>query len=303
MITGKYWALIDTPGHFLRLMHRVRLSIVALIPPNQGIRATLSNSGLSEVVVAQNGGFKAVKLQRGFEQIMFSSPYASTGQFELNVQPEMLTPFEGGGVATRWILDLPLPANRFDYSSLSDIIVTVEYTALYDSYLREKIIKDLPREMGGERVFSIKNEFPDAWYDLHNSHQDSTPLEVEFITSQADYSLNLEVIRMQQVTLQVLLKTGNTPVTIEVEYLGFEAAGTNNFVGGRATTDSSGIASTRRANGAGWLPILSLTASNENVAGTWKIRFPSTSLPLFDTDKIEDVLLAVSFAGKLPAWP
>ena len=38
------------PGHYLRLIKRVRTSVVALIPPNQGIRATLINEGTSRVV-------------------------------------------------------------------------------------------------------------------------------------------------------------------------------------------------------------------------------------------------------------
>jgi hypothetical protein len=41
----------DFPGHFIRLIRRVRVSVVALIPPNQGIKATLSTVGSSHVVV------------------------------------------------------------------------------------------------------------------------------------------------------------------------------------------------------------------------------------------------------------
>src|SRR5262245_545346 len=38
------------PGHYLRLIKRVRMSIVALVPPVQGVRATLITSGISRVV-------------------------------------------------------------------------------------------------------------------------------------------------------------------------------------------------------------------------------------------------------------
>ena len=41
----------DFPGHYLRLIRRVRVSVVALIPPTQGIRATLSATGTSRVVI------------------------------------------------------------------------------------------------------------------------------------------------------------------------------------------------------------------------------------------------------------
>ena len=41
----------DFPGHYLRMIKRVRVSVIALIPPTQGIRATLSSTGLSRIVI------------------------------------------------------------------------------------------------------------------------------------------------------------------------------------------------------------------------------------------------------------
>lgn len=41
----------DFPGHYLRLIKRVRVSLIALIPPVDGIKATLINPGVSYTVV------------------------------------------------------------------------------------------------------------------------------------------------------------------------------------------------------------------------------------------------------------
>src|SRR5262249_14667069 len=41
----------EFPGHYLRLIKKVRTSVIALIPPTFGIRATLTASGLSRVVI------------------------------------------------------------------------------------------------------------------------------------------------------------------------------------------------------------------------------------------------------------
>lgn len=41
----------DFPGHYLRLIKRVRTSVIALIPPLEGIKATLSTTGISRVVI------------------------------------------------------------------------------------------------------------------------------------------------------------------------------------------------------------------------------------------------------------
>src|SRR5262249_48242538 len=96
------------PGHYLRLIHRVRISVIALTPPNVGIRATLSNAGVSQAVIADADGFSAVTLQRGFEEVSYTVPIDATGQFAVDVQPELVNAFEGSAYETRWIFDLPL---------------------------------------------------------------------------------------------------------------------------------------------------------------------------------------------------
>jgi hypothetical protein len=40
----------DFPGHYLRLIKRVRASVIALVPAAHGVRATLIGSGISRVV-------------------------------------------------------------------------------------------------------------------------------------------------------------------------------------------------------------------------------------------------------------
>lgn len=292
---------VRSPGYYLRLIHRVRLMVVALIAPTQGIRATLSNSGISQVVVPRDGGFGSVALQRGFEQVLFTSTMNSSGQFELDVQPELLSPFQGSGVATRWVLELPRAANAFDYSSLADVVVTIEYTALYDAHLREKTTKELSNEAAGERVFSIRNEFPDAWYDLHNS-VDPTVLKAELTMTRGDFPPNLDRVRMRQITLQLLGTGVNAPGAVDVALLGFAAEGTTAFLGGSAKTDEMGVASTRRANGTAWLPILNAQSAANNVSGKWRLELTGPARALLEAGKIDDILLAVSFVGEQPAW-
>jgi transposase-like protein len=71
----------DFPGHYLRMTRRVRTSIVALIPPNQGIRATLATTGLSRAVIA-DGGFRSMVIRRDPELVALTSPLIPTGLFE-----------------------------------------------------------------------------------------------------------------------------------------------------------------------------------------------------------------------------
>jgi hypothetical protein len=289
-----------SPGHYLRLIHRVRLTMIALIPPTDGIRVTLSNTGISTVTVPTADSFRDVTLQRGFDQVLFTGNSNSAGQFEMDAQPELLAHFEGGGVATRWFLEIPAAANTLDFGSLADVIVTIEYTALFDAYLKAKTIKGMSPVVSRERVFSMRYEFPDAWYELHNPDLDATPLETEFKITRGDFPPNIANPRMTQISLSVRQKNG-AATALDIAFLGFAIEGSTNFVGGASQTDATGISSTRRTNGSAWLPIV--TAPNNGVtSGTWRLQFDPTHRPLFVGQEIEDILLGISFEGTRPAW-
>jgi len=58
----------EFPGHYLRLIRRVKVSMPALLPAGRGIRATLSASGVSRTVVAR-GPFDTVSLRRDLQGI------------------------------------------------------------------------------------------------------------------------------------------------------------------------------------------------------------------------------------------
>src|SRR6185436_8812146 len=104
----------DFPGHYIRLIKRVRTSVIALIPPTAGIRATLSTRGISYAVIKGGDMYQRVPVQRGPELVALSSPRDATGLFELDTQSEMLLPFEGAGVETTWEFQMPRAANFFD---------------------------------------------------------------------------------------------------------------------------------------------------------------------------------------------
>jgi len=103
----------DFPGHYLRLIKRVRTSIIALVPPTQGVRASLYMTSPSTVVVPdeltqsfQERRISAAADTLGSTAVALSGTLNATGQFELDAQQQMLLPFEGQGVAARWLLEL-----------------------------------------------------------------------------------------------------------------------------------------------------------------------------------------------------
>ena len=107
----------DFPGHYLRLIRQVRTSVVALVPPDRGIRATLSSNGISRVTTGRDGMFGDVLVRHDPAMVALTSPINATGVFELDAQSDLLLPFEGSGVDTTWELQLPPAANPFDFST------------------------------------------------------------------------------------------------------------------------------------------------------------------------------------------
>ena len=188
------------PGHYLRLIKRVSLSIVALVPPTRGVRATLIASGISRVVT---GGdvFQTIVVRRDPEQIAFTSTSNATGLLELEPDVGMLRPFESMGVDTNWELQLPKAANPFDYRSMADVLFTVEYTALQDFSYRKQVIQQLDNTISAERVFSIRDQFEDQWYALHNPDQVAAPMSVKFALTPDSFPPNLDDLRIRRFCL------------------------------------------------------------------------------------------------------
>ena len=287
----------DFPGHYLRLIKRVRLSIPALIPPVESIRATLTSSRLSRVVI---GGdiFQTVRVQQGPEQVAYTSARNASGVFELDPQPTLLLPFEGIGVDTQWQLQLPKAANHFDFSSIADALITIEYTALNDFNYREQVIGGLSARMSAERAFSFRRDFPDQWYDLHHSEATDRPMTVRFDTRRADFPANLDALRIDSVALLVARSNGAS-FELPVSHLRFSEGGGVGEIGGEADT-IDGIISTRRGNAGSWLPML-----GRSPVGDWELSLPNTPVVRgrFSRGEIEDLLLVIGFSGRTPQWP
>ena len=104
----------------------------------------------------------------------------------------MLLPFEAMGVETSWEFQMPKAANPFDYRTITDVLITIEYTALNSFDYRQQVIQTLNSKVSAERAFSFRDQFADAWYDLHNPDQIAELVTVHFKTIREDFPPNLE---------------------------------------------------------------------------------------------------------------
>jgi hypothetical protein len=300
------------PGHYLRLIKRVRTSVIALIPPVIGIRATLSTRGTSRAVIGHDT-FQEVVIQRGPESVALTSPINATGLFELDAQLELIPPFEGIGVDSAWEIRMPKTANQFDYRTIADILLTIEYTAL-DSYdYRQQVIKKLEanREFSADRSFSFHNEFADAWYDLNNPDLVEPPavaMKVSVETFREDFPPNLEDLQVQQVIVYFVQDEGKS-VKVTMDGFSFTPPATdlvpnpNSIKFGSANSDDRGVISTRQNK---WMNI-----NQAQVAGTWTFSLPNDRAlksrfiehKIYQKGDIKDILFVITYSGRLPEWP
>ena len=145
---------------------------------------------------------------------------------------------------------MPRAANPFDYRTIADVLITIDYTALNSFDYRQQVIKMLDPKLSGERSFIFTSQFADAWYDLHNPEQSGTPMVVKFKTWREDFPPNLEDLKIEQVLLffsrAVDEFAEESPFEVEVKHLRFTQQGAKNAVGGGGTT-IDGVISTRAA--------------------------------------------------------
>ncbi|EDY2185944.1 hypothetical protein GTE46_002459 [Salmonella enterica subsp. enterica] len=135
----------DYPGHYLRQIKFVTLSLPTLLGPWQDVRATLTQTSSSTLLKADINGVNylndtttgnaanVVTNLRASQQIAVSSGMNDSGLFELSFGDERYLPFEGTGAVSSWQLSFPRPKSseqKAILDNLSDVIVQVHYTAV-----------------------------------------------------------------------------------------------------------------------------------------------------------------------------
>jgi hypothetical protein len=73
-------------------------------------------------------------------------------------------PFEGTGAISTWRLDLPLGANRIDFSTIADVVVSLTYSAVVGGGLfKEAVVGMIADTYAGQASMALQQRYPDAW--------------------------------------------------------------------------------------------------------------------------------------------
>jgi hypothetical protein len=212
---------LDFPGHYFRRIRAVRLTIPCVTGPYTSVSAKLSLLGSAIRVEstadssAEGYPYKGYDDSRfvhdvgGIQSIATSTAQDDAGLFELNFRDERYLPFEGAGAISRFRLELPEGTRQFDYHTISDVVVTVSYTAreaggslklgAQNSVQRQldrvlELVSENPT--GLVRVLSMKREFPQVLHQLLSSEGTSATLRLlpehfPFLLRRQGYSLSL----------------------------------------------------------------------------------------------------------------
>ena len=175
---------IDYPGHYMRRIKSVALTIPCVAGPYTSINCTLTlqsskiriNSNLQgsqqdPYVESSSGSDPRFVYNFGATgAIATSSAQNDSGMFEVNFRDERYLPFEGNGAISTWRIDLPADCNAFDFETISDVIIKLNYTArdggspLATAARQSRNAALAATPAVQQRLFSAKHEFFNGWY-------------------------------------------------------------------------------------------------------------------------------------------
>ena len=169
---------LDYPGQYMRRIKSVSLTIPCVTGPYTSVNCTLTllrNSVRSSPTL--NGGAYTRDVQHNdprfadsigaVQSIVTSNGQNDSGLFEVSFRDERYLPFEYAGAISQWHIELPKDTNQIDFSTITDVILQMRYTARdgggqLKAAARAAIIAAFPKT--GVRLFSAKYEFSNDWY-------------------------------------------------------------------------------------------------------------------------------------------
>ncbi|KAF5576786.1 toxin subunit [Fusarium pseudoanthophilum] len=192
----------DFPGHYMRRIKSVSLSVPCVVGPYTGLNATLrllQHRYRVSSVAASGEDYAEDGMASGhfrtdivpITSVAISSGIQDSGVFELNFKDDRFQPFEGAGAIGTWSLELPTVVRSFDYSTISDVILHVRYTAVDGGPLlrnaANQAVKTFRSRVEGLSsegpglfaMFDLKNDFSSAWYAFRSGLASKTIAELD----------------------------------------------------------------------------------------------------------------------------
>jgi hypothetical protein len=305
---------LDFPGHYMRRMKNVSLSIPAVTGPYTGVPCTLS---LIHSSVRRTNTLLAGKYARdlqnddprfsgslgAIQSIVTSSGQNDSGLFETNLRDERYLPFEGAGAISTWRIELPDPNHfaPFDYDTISDVVLHIRYTARpAGGLLKQQAVNELQdtineialtgNEQGLARLFSVRHEFPTEWHRfLHpGSAADTQTLSLPLHKERFPFLFRGKRIDIDKVDLFVKVHPDHA-ATHDQTTLRFTLAM------GSTAPDSTNAEAADIPPLAPWNALLRAEKPVSGQPGTWTLNAWLNDGDRIDADALEDVAIVCHY--------
>jgi hypothetical protein len=231
-----------SPGHYFRRLKSVSLTLPCIVGPFTPVVCTLTllKSSIRTTSRLLSGGTtkyaRAAGTDARFSDVYGSSQSIATstglndaGVFDVSLRDERYLPFERRGAISAWRIQLPFssPAGvgtspsvfrPFDYSTLSDVLVTLRYTAreggdamraAVQEEMATKLLKSIAiaeSQNGLARLVSLRHDFATGWFLFLGGAQ--LPVSPGGSVKKSQIALDLGPARFPFVFSQ-------TPITVE----------------------------------------------------------------------------------------
>ena len=202
---------MDYPGHYLRRIKTIALTIPCVVGPYTSINCTLTmlsnsvrRSATSSSPYTRNSIGDDPRFADNLgaiQSITTSHAQGDSGLFELSFRDERYLPFEGAGAISTWRIELPVATNQFGRDAISDVVLHLRYTAREGgAALRGAALQS--RIEGGARLFSLRHEFPTEWHRfLHPEGGADQALVLRRMDERFPFRRPGTAIRINRVTL------------------------------------------------------------------------------------------------------
>jgi hypothetical protein len=179
---------MDSPGHYMRRLKTVAVTVPCVTGPYTGVHCTLSllrsSVRISSLTGDQYPRAEDATDERfrdytgAIQSIVTSSAQNDSGIFEVNLRDDRYLPFEGAGAISTWRIQLPRDIPQFDVETVSDVVLHLRYTAREAGNLRQPALDHVAQDVltvadNLVQLFTLNHDFAGAWNSFVTAPNDA----------------------------------------------------------------------------------------------------------------------------------
>jgi hypothetical protein len=244
------------------------------------------------------------------QSIVTSHGRGDAGRFALGADPSTYLPFEGAGAICRLSLELPRVSNGFDFDTISDVVLTVEYTsreggiALRDAAQASLMSRAaLVAKDGGltpplQRLFSARHEFGPEWHKfLQPAAGASQVLTLAILPEHFPYAVRDRDLSIRQIDLLVQPKDGASIVPNGVTVTLSLPDGTQPAqpVAVNLPAPAGPGLPTGGSVAEPWYDENAVELDSVAATGKWTLTVPGVPKPTFAPKEVEDIIVLMTY--------